>query len=434
MGDMRRTFTKRSDELDLSPQSTVTQHNGTKPIGTTQRQTLAMSKTNGNQHEKTGRTSASRSAKRLAMTRSRLSASLASRLAHMTRLPRLQRLPRFGLSSGASLRVSSILPLFLSLFLSAFLSGCFFSFGTGGLTISGGTNPDSGTSVTPCFEDGCAEKVTIATVGDAENLIFTSTGRLFVTGGQNVFEITKDSGGNFVSTVVSAASCNFTGLAILQNTLFAACFDGTLWAGSLSQTPFRLNTIATIAGVNAGNGLVDGPDGNTLYLVNGPTGNTPRIVRIRLNPSLITQVQSSSDWLTSGLSFPNGLQRRGSTLFYSDSDTGSLGRIRSVPILGDGNPGTVTLVASFNSLPDDFTFIGNDIATALYSTGQIARINPSTGQTTQVTGMNRFDSPSQVRLAQGPMFRSGDLLVTEKGIIGENISTVGNRLTLYRTR
>lgn len=313
-------------------------------------------------------------------------------------------------------------------------AGCFFSFGTGsGLTVSSGTGSD-GTSVTPCFEDACAEKVELATIGDAENLIFSSAGRLFVTGGQNVFEITKNSSGNFVSTVVSDASCNFTGLAILQSTLFAACFDGTLWAGSLTQTPMRITRIATIAGVNAGNGLVDGPDGSSLYLVNGPSGNTPRIVKIVLNPLQITQVTSASDWLTTGVSFPNGLQRRGSLLYFSDSDTGSLGRIRSVPILSNGNPGTVALVASFNSLPDDFSFVGNDIAAAFYSSGQIARISLSTNQTTNATGMNRFENPSQVRVAQGPLFRSGDLLVTEKGVIGDNSSTVGNRLTLYRTR
>jgi len=331
--------------------------------------------------------------------------------------------------------LSRKLPLTLTVLLTLGLGGCFFSFGTGGLTVSGGTDTgNNGNAVVSCFEDGCAEKVTVATIGDAENLLFTSTGRLFVTGGQNVFEISKNSNGDFVSTVVSAASCNFTGLAIIQTTVFAACFDGTLWAGNLSQTPFRLNNIATIAGVNAGNGLVDGPDGTSLYLVNGPSGNTPRIVKINLNPSLITQVQSSSDWLATGMSFPNGLQRRGSTLFFSDSDASSVGRIRSVPILADGNPGTVSLVASFNSLPDDFSFVGNDIAATFFSSGQIARISLSTNQVTQSTGQNSFESPSQVRVAQGPLFRSGDLLVTEKGIIGDNTSTVGNRLTLYRTR
>lgn len=310
--------------------------------------------------------------------------------------------------------------------------GCFFAFGTGGVSVSvgDGNNP---TPITPCFQDSCADKVTIASIGDAENLIFSSTGRLFVSGGQNLFEITRNSAGDYVSTVVSTASCNFTGLAIIQTTLFAACFDGSLWAGSLTQTPIRVGRITGIAGITAGNGLVDGPDGASLYLVNGPSGNQPKIVRIQLNANQLTQVLSASDWLTTGLSAPNGLQRKGSLLYVSDSDTSTLGLIKTVPILSNGNPGSLSTVASFNSLPDDFTFIGNDIAAAFFSSGQIARINLGTGSQTP-TGLNSFANPSQVRLSRGPLFRDGDLLVTEKGVIGDNTSTVGNVLTLYRTK
>lgn len=311
------------------------------------------------------------------------------------------------------------------------LAGCFFAFGTGTSDLTTPDTPVNG--VTPCFADACGEKVTIANIGDAENLLFTSSGRLFVSGGERLTEITRTAAGDYLSTDVSVASCNFTGLAVIQSTLFAACFDGSLWAGSLNAVPMRVSRVATIAGVNAGNGLVDGPDGTSLFLVNGPSGNPAKIVRIRLNPQAITQVASAADWLTSGLSFPNGLQRKGNTLFFSDSDAGSLGRLKSVPILADGNAGAVSNLAAFNSLPDDFSFIENDFAVSFFSSGQIARLS-ATGQTLQSTGMNRFESPSQVRIARAPLFRDGDLLVTEKGVIGDNNSTVGNRLTLYRTR
>lgn len=309
-------------------------------------------------------------------------------------------------------------------------TACFFAFGVGTADIS---NNNGSVTVTPCFTDACADKVQITTLGDAENLLFSSSGRLFVSGGQNVVEISQNTAGNYTSTVVSASTCNFTGLAILQSTLYAACFDGSLWAGSLAQTPLQLSRIASLSGITAGNGLVDGPDGASLYLVNGPSGNTPKIVRIVINPQTPTQVSSVSDWLTSNLSFPNGLQRKGNLLYFTDSEANSLGLLKSVPILSGGTAGTVSTIASFSSLPDDFSFVENDFAVTFYSAGQIARINTS-GQILQSTGMNRFDSPSQVRLSTGPLFRNGDLLVTEKGVIGENSSTVGNRLTLYKTR
>ena len=45
-----------------------------------------------------------------------------------------------------------------------------------------------------------------------------------------------------------------------------------------------------------------------------------------------------------------------------------------------------------------------------------------------------FESPSQVSLGQPPLFAATDVLVTEKGLIGENDSTNGNVLSVFRPR
>jgi sugar lactone lactonase YvrE len=310
------------------------------------------------------------------------------------------------------------------------LTGCFFSFS---VSSGSGTSTVGSTSLAPCFQDTCADKVTVAVIGDAENLLFSSTGRLFVSGGENLFEITQSSTGAYVSTVVSTATCNFTGLSIINDTLYAACFNGSLWAGSLSQLPLQVRSIATLPAVTAGNGLVDGPDGSSLYLVNGPSGQTPQIIKITLNPLRSTEVLSAQPWLSTDISFPNGLQRKGSLLYFTDSDAQSLGRIKTVNILSNGTAGTVQSIAAFNSLPDDISFIDSDFAVPFFSSGQIARVSAN-GLILQSTGANRFANPSQVRITRGPLFRDGDLLVTEKGVIGDNASSVGNILTLYKTR
>ena len=48
------------------------------------------------------------------------------------------------------------------------------------------------TSVSLCVASDCGELLTLAAVPDAENLLFTPDGRLFVSGGTNVFEVVRD--------------------------------------------------------------------------------------------------------------------------------------------------------------------------------------------------------------------------------------------------
>ena len=319
----------------------------------------------------------------------------------------------------------------LALCLSTFsLEGCFFSFSYTSADSSGNNVTPSGE---PCFTSTCGRAITIATIPDAENMIFSSSGRLFVSGGLNVYEITASSGAatGYIATPLSSTQCNFTGLAIIQTTLFAGCFDGSLWTASLAQSPVTLVRSASIPDVTAGNGLVDGPDGLSLYWINGPSGMVPKIVKINLNSLNITGVVSSQVWLSSNISFPNGLQRKGSVLFFTDSDSNSLGRIKRVNILPGGAAGAVENLAAFDSLPDDISFIDNDFIVPFYSSGKVARVS-ALGLVLQSTDNNSFQSPSQVRLGRPPLFNTSDLIITEKGVVGDNASSVGNRLTLYR--
>ena len=70
---------------------------------------------------------------------------------------------------------------------------------------------------TPCFNNSCAQLEELLTVPDAENMIFSASGRLFVSGGQAVLEVVNN-GNSFEAITVSSAACNFTGLTIARNT------------------------------------------------------------------------------------------------------------------------------------------------------------------------------------------------------------------------
>lgn len=283
-----------------------------------------------------------------------------------------------------------------------------------------------------CVDSDCGEKTRLLTIPDAENLLFTPEGRLFVSGGRNVYEIHK-TGELYSATPLFEGTDNFCGLALRGPVLYANGFSGTLYAARLTSTP-ALQAIHS-TGLSAANGLAAGPEGE-LYAVNGPLAFDPKIIRLRLDPADPMRVVEQSDWLSfaPGASFPNGVQVRGRELYFSESAVPVLGRIRKVAINADGSAGTPEDFASLGtSLPDDFSVAGEGLLASYYSDGRIGLFG-ARGQLLAQTALNSFESPSQVRLGQPPLFSATDILVTEKGLLQENDSTVGNVLSVFRRK
>lgn len=298
---------------------------------------------------------------------------------------------------------------------------------------AGSDAPQPAPTAPLCVASSCGSKTALVTIPDAENLLFTPAGRLFVSGGVNVYEIREDAG-RYSATPLLEGSCNFTGLALRGSVLYANCFDGQLYAAELTAAP-RLRPIHAL-GLAAPNGLATGPEGE-LYVVNGPLATTalpdPKIVRLRLDANDPFTVVEQTDWLPLGLlqSQPNGVQVQGRTLYFSESAAPALGRIQRVAIQADGSAGTPQLFARFDSLPDDFSLAGEQVLAAEFSSGRISLFGVD-GVLIAQTDANSFSFPSQVRLGRPPLFAVTDLLVTEKGILGDNDSAIGNVLSVFR--
>lgn len=307
---------------------------------------------------------------------------------------------------------------------------------------SGSDNADPAAATvdpsTLCVSSACGTKTRLLEIPNAENTLFTAQGRLFVSGGSNVYEVSKDAAG-FHAAPLYDGSCNFTGLAQRGDVLYAACFDLHLYAANLSDAVPKLQAIYSLAGMAAPNGMTSGPDGE-LYIADGPISTShlpsPKIVRLQFDAADPMKVTQQLIWLSKDVGLPNGLSRRDRTLYFTDSSIlpPSLGEIRSVEIQPDGSAGTPQVLTTIlASLPDDVSVAGDDLLLALYSEGAIALVGAD-GKIVSRTAPLSFQLPSSVKLGRPPLFEPTDLVVTEKGVVGvsQTGQLFGNALSVYR--
>jgi hypothetical protein len=316
--------------------------------------------------------------------------------------------------------------------LSMFAAAC--GGGGGGAGDGGGDTGGDPSPADLCVQSSCGTKTTLVSIPQAENIFFTDDGRLFVDGSTNVFEITG-SGDTFTATPIYAGAGNFGGMAQRGNVLYVTNFtDGALYAAQLTLQP-QLQAIHAL-NMASPNGMTAGPDGE-LYIVNGPLSTSslpdPRVVRLRFDPSDPMHVTEQVDWITTGLSFPNGIARKDRALFIMDSEPlpPVLGSIVRVDIGDDGSPGALQTLTTFPSLPDDLSVVADDLLVAYYSNSQIA-LYTQQGALVSSTDPLSFQNPSQVKIGRPPMFSATDILVTEKGIVGDDVTPLGDKLSVFR--
>jgi hypothetical protein len=292
-----------------------------------------------------------------------------------------------------------------------------------------------------CVNSTCGEKTELVAIPDAENILFGPGGRLFVSGGENVYEITKAADGAFSAQPLSAQPCNFTGLAIHRNHLFATCGDSRLFAGKLDDE-LALAQIYTFAGMCIPNGTAVGPDGR-IYVVDEPLNcqqADPKIVALTLDQNDPTLVLGQETWIQGSptgllwvgqdnvLRFPNGLVRDGNTFYATDG-----GSVFSVGVGDDGTAGAVTPLFFEPTAHDDLGLAGPDgLLVTDFFKGRILLLSRD-GELLDETDEGTFFEPSSARLGQPPMFEPTDILVTDKGVITETSLPI-DHLVLFRRK
>jgi hypothetical protein len=305
----------------------------------------------------------------------------------------------------------------------------------GGCSSGGGDTPAVNAAML-CVSSDCGERTVLLDIPSAENLVFSDDGRLFVSSGVGVFEITQETDGQFARQLISEERA-YTGLAINDGVLYAISGDGSVWATRLDAP--QLQVIHQMAGMCIANGTAVGADGN-LYVVDEPLNicvPDPKIKRLTLDPGDPFKVTNEEVWVQGSplgllafgvgntLRFPNGLQADGTRFFGTDG-----GSIYHVDLLPDGSAGPVTPIYFATDVHDDLGLVADGVLLANFLTGRISLISRE-GEPLQATAPGLFSFPSSVRLGRPPMFEPTDIVVTETGVLLDN-SLPLDHLSVFR--
>ena len=159
---------------------------------------------------------------------------------------------------------------------------------------------------------------------------------------------------------------------------------------------------------------------------------SPKLVKLSLDAADPMKVLSQATWLDLQGRFPNGVQRKGNVIYFTESQLPNLGQLSAVQIQADGKAGTPITVVALSTIPDDFSILADGFAVTYFVTGQVVRLGVNGQVISQFSEGTFTTGTSQARQAVPPMFSATDLLVTEKGLLGESFTPIGNRLTLVK--
>ncbi|MFE8070067.1 hypothetical protein QQM79_03325 [Marinobacteraceae bacterium S3BR75-40.1] len=311
---------------------------------------------------------------------------------------------------------------------------------------------------------GCIERDEIARVADAENIHVTTDGRLFVTGGKNLYEIHPDGNG-YSATPLYDGDCYFRGLTQKDQWLFTTCQSGIWWWKSNRILAADLSSGPNPAVVELNN--ADGETFNKLHqphsLVFAPSGKLlvsdydavrdRGIARLTVDFSgtrpAITSVTPDALFSDFGIHSPNELKVDGRYLYVADGN-----KVRRIRYRKDGSLRTYILDYQQNPVPNRRVVFEGDLATVVdglqpwcggviltqSNSGQISYVSATFNDQSGLYDFNTeytspafgFDHPSGVAIGQTPLFNGKDLLVAEKGWVRDFYTSHGNQLSRVR--
>jgi hypothetical protein len=285
-------------------------------------------------------------------------------------------------------------------------------------------------SVRPPLPGRAARTVLDEEVNEAENLFFTDDGRLFVSGGEDIYEFERTPDGRFTKTDHFDEDCRVEGIIQSGQYLYGVCtrnndltLSAFLIAGELSAQPV-FHTIAPLDAASGPNGMTVDPEGR-IYITNSLT---QQIVRVTLASPL--EVGRTEIW-ANGLSLVNGIKYLDDAMYVTVLDLTLISRLLRIPLLSDGSAGRPERLyeRAFTVLDDILAFERGFIITDFVN-GTLIFWDEQRGAYAE-TPTQTFYGPTSLAQGRPPMFSEGQLVVAEKGTFTVRDEVDGDLLSMY---
>ena len=284
---------------------------------------------------------------------------------------------------------------------------------------------------------GCFEKSKIVDVPDAENQLITTDGRYFVTGANGIYEVVKTDSG--FTKKQFGPDCTYSGIAQYKNYLLANCTEpklinaqkimvyGKLESGALPE----MNTLADLSELSIPNGLTIKAEGEILIANSNyfGAGSISRLMIEETDEGLLER-SLEVNYLDAkhNVNGANGVRVLGDTLYFTDFDPSTIrSRIGRLTFNDAGEPGEVEILRDEVSILDDLWPMCEGIVVADYLGGRLIYINNQGEEYT--SSKYEFSGTSSVIPAVNAFGSENQLLITEKGILLETQSRIGNQVT-----
>ena len=301
-------------------------------------------------------------------------------------------------------------------------------------------------------------------VVNAENLALTRNQRLFVSGRDGVYELTRSADGGCDTELVPVRvpgvpdQCMLNGIVAQEDCLYLACVhideasipliptvlgdvnqieqttigllrsyletmvcpvDSYIVRCDLSQTPLAFtDLLACLPGHVMANGITTDADGRNLYIANSAPGMAAGIYRIPLNGA--GDRSEATLWCRPPGCKPNGLKVQDDVLYYTGN--GAVAAVLgSVPIGQGGVAGAPRVIDTGGLGVDDFDLADGGFVVAQFSKNMF----PGSGflcflsrDGRELAALKRAEiaNPSAVAIAResSALFRAGDVVIVDK--------------------
>ena len=285
---------------------------------------------------------------------------------------------------------------------------------------------------------GCLNKEKLAEMPEAENQVITENGRHFITSGKGLAEIVNVD--NQLSLDYINAGCDaYNGIVSFNSHLIVVCADSALINARHTLMSARLedgvkpdmSELIELTDISLPNGLTLTPDNNALlvadYLLLG-RGKVSKFDLAITNSALTAQVNDLYFLdINQNIYSPNGLKFLGEDLYLTDFDYTSLtSRVVKVSFTQGEFLSSNVLYEKVTILDDLLPTCGG-VLVGDFLNGRLVFIN-SEGDVFR-SDYQEFPGLSSMIWGQAPLFSDNTLVITERGIIQDSLTSIGNQIS-----